>query len=214
MIDLSGSQAATAAREQEVVGQAPRIPPVDREANAEAVIAPTGRLREAIVGKDAPPMTLDQIPEIMFTMCRWPELWERYMAVSIHLQGPQGRLEPRDRQLAILRTAWLLQAPFEWGEHVKTSKRVGITGEEVERVITGSSAPGWSAHDAAILRAAEELRERVMVSDETWSELGQKLDDGQCVELLILIGQFTTTAYFQNSLRLQLEPGSEGLSAR
>lgn len=214
MIDLSGTRAACVAREEEVLGNRPRIAPVDRKANAEAVIAATNRLRGDIVGKDAPPMSLEQIPEIMFTMCRWPELWDRYMAVSMRLQGPEGRLEPKDRQLAILRTAWLLQAPYEWGEHVKASKRVGITSEEIERVIVGSSARGWSAHDAAILRAAEELRERVMVSDETWEQLSLRLDDGQLVELLVLIGQFTTTAYFQNSLRLRLEPGNEGLSAR
>ena len=34
------------------------------------------------------------------------------------------------------------------------------------------------------------------------------------VELLIVIGQFTATAYFQNALRLRLEVGNDGLSAR
>ena len=33
------------------------------------------------------------------------------------------------------------------------------------------------------------------------------------IELLVLIGQFTATAYFQNSLALRLEKGNEGLFA-
>jgi 4-carboxymuconolactone decarboxylase len=65
-----------------------------------------------------------------------------------------------------------------------------------------------------VLQAAEELRERVMVSDATWAKLAEQLDDRQMFELMALIGQFTTIAYVQNSLRLRLEPGNAGLSAR
>ncbi|MCE7796505.1 carboxymuconolactone decarboxylase family protein [Sphingobium sufflavum] len=136
------------------------------------------------------------------------------MALSLHLQSETGALPPRPRQLAILRTGWLLQAPYEWGEHVRVSKRCGITSEEIERVTIGSTAPGWSDHDRAVLLACEELRQTVFVSDETWAALSDFLDDQQKVELLVLIGQFTNVAYLQNSLRLRLEPSNPGLSAR
>ena len=53
-----------------------------------------------------------------------------------------------------------------------------------------------------------------MVSDETWAQLATRLDEHQLVELLVLVGQFVATAYFQNSLRLRLEPGNEGLALR
>ena len=53
-----------------------------------------------------------------------------------------------------------------------------------------------------------------MIGDGTWTELAQQFDEQQLVELLIVIGQFTATAYFQNALRLRLETGNEGLNAR
>lgn len=53
-----------------------------------------------------------------------------------------------------------------------------------------------------------------MVSDGTWQELAARFDEQQLIELLVLVGQFTATAYFQNSLRLRLEKGNEGLFAR
>ena len=34
---------------------------------------------------------------------------------------------------------------------------MGLSGEEVERVIAGSAAAGWQPHESAILRAVEEL---------------------------------------------------------
>ena len=81
-------------------------------------------------------------------------------------------------------------------------------------MIVGSSAPAWNEHERAILRSCEELRTNVMVSDATWDQLGKQLDDAQRFELLVLIGQFTSVAYMQNALRLQLEPSNQGLNAR
>lgn len=203
-----------AARHNEVLGQPSRIGPLDRESVAEQVQADTAALRGDIIGGKGDPLPLDVIPEIMFIMAKFPEIWARYMAVSMHLQGPKGALCPRDRQLAILRTGWLLQAPYEWGEHARHSKAVGITSEEIERIIAGSAAPEWNDHDRAIIRAAEELREGAMVSDATWQQLALTMSEAQLLELVLLIGQFSTTAYFQNSLRMRLEPGNPGLSAR
>lgn len=209
----SETRRAIRARHEEILGQPPRIPPLDRDSVAEEVQTTTQRLRGGVVG-NAPSMPLDGIPEIMFTMCRYPDLWQKLMDLSIQIQGPESVLPLRDRKLAILRTGWLCQAPYEFGEHVKLSKRSGLTGEEIERVVAGSSAPGWDDHERAIVRAAEELHENAMVSDATWAQLSSRLNDHQLVELLILIGQFTATAYFQNSLRLRLESGNEGLAAR
>jgi alkylhydroperoxidase family enzyme len=91
---------------------------------------------------------------------------------------------------------------------------VGITSEEIARSTIGSAAPEWTDQERAIMRASEELHESAMISDETWDQLASRLSEAQLVELVLLIGQFSTTAYLQNALRLRLEPGNPGLSAR
>jgi 4-carboxymuconolactone decarboxylase len=136
------------------------------------------------------------------------------MDVTVPLQGPTSQLPLRDRKLAILRTGWLCGAPYEFGEHVAQAKRMGITTEEIEAIVVGSGSPIWDDHECAVLEAVEELHENSMVDDETWAKLAERFDDAQMFELLILIGQFTATAYFQNSLRLRLEANNEGLAAR
>ncbi len=200
-------------REIEILGQPPRIAPQDRVEYEDKVRDATRALRAGIV-RDERELALEAIPEIMFTLCHHPDLWGKIMALSLQMQGDTGILPPRDRQLAILRTGWLLQAPYEWGQHVQWSKLVGITSEEIERVTIGSIAPEWTVHERAVLQAAEELRDRAMVSDATWTTLAERLDDRQLFELLALIGQFTTIAYVQNGIRLRLEPGNVGLAAR
>lgn len=201
------------ARHEQVLGQPPRIAPSDRQEVAGQVQATTQKLRGGVVA-DQPPLPLDAIPEIMFTMCRFPDLWDKMIELTLEIQGANATLDLRDRKLAIMRTGWLCQAPYEFGEHANQSRRAGFTDEEISRIAVGSAGEGWNDHERAILRAVEELYEDTMVSDETWAQLATRLDEHQLVELLVLVGQFVATAYFQNSLRLRLEPGNEGLALR
>ncbi|GGC16356.1 hypothetical protein GCM10011494_39040 [Novosphingobium endophyticum] len=202
-------------RHDEILGQPPRIEPVDRADVAAEVQETTRQLIGAITGRaDMPVPPVEAIPEIMFTLCRFPVLWQAVMDVTKPLQGPASVLPPRDRKLAILRTGWLCQAPYEFGEHVAQAKRMGFTPEEVEAVTLGLQAPGWTDHERAILAAVEELHKNAMVSDDTWAQLAKRFDEHQMFELLVLIGQFTATAYFQNSLCLRLEANNAGLAAR
>ena len=59
-----------------------------------------------------------------------------------------------------------------------------------------------------------ELHGDSMISDATWSALAKRLDERQLIELPIIVGQYQTVAYYQNSLRLRLHTGNLGLKAR
>jgi alkylhydroperoxidase family enzyme len=208
------SDAEIAARQELILGHPQRMRPLERNEETVALAMDYWRkLRRSITGKDEEPGPADKIPAIHFTMLRHPGLWEQITALSVQLSG-RGQLSVRERELVILRTGWLCQAPFEWGEHVKFGKSMGITGEEVERVTVGSSAPDWDEHERALMRAVEELHTEQMISDDTWEMLSRRLSDTQLFELTVLVGQFTTVAYWQNSLRIPLGEGNVGLAAR
>ena len=146
-------------------------------------------------------------------LIRHAELYLAHMGVAKKFLS-DGEMSIRDRELAVLRIAWLSQAPFEWGSHVKISKRNGITEEEIERATEGSSAPGWSKRDRAIIRAMEELHVDSMISDETWADLQEFYNDKKLIELVVLAGQYKTIAYYQNALSVPLPEGNMGLFAR
>lgn len=195
-------------READIVRKPPRVLPLHPDQFDDDAFAVLAALRGAIA---SPPTT--EMPEFNATMLRHPELYRVHSALALKLF--KGALAPRDRELAILRTGWLCQAPFQWGTHVKVAKRVaGLSEEEIERVTQGSAAPGWSQHDRAILRAVEELHGNAMISDETWAVLALSLDEAQLLELPILVGQYQGVAYLQNSLRIRLAEDNKGLSAR
>ena len=207
MRDLAGSPSA-AARDAEVNGQPPRIGPIpEGELGAEAIEYCRGLRVSLGIPENG------EIPEITATMLRHPALNEAQMVMGIMLAG-KGAISPRERELAVLRQAWITGAPYEWGEHVDIGKRVGLTGEEIERIVAGSAASGWSRHEGAIIKAVEELFERFQISDETWAVLAESWNEQQLLELPILVGVYAATAMQQNSIRARLRGNNTGLTHR
>jgi alkylhydroperoxidase family enzyme len=221
-------------RELQVLGDGPRIQPLqvsELTSDLLKIVIPMIQVNSALGSRDQESLTdlmvehpsgelsanvlarLENLPEIVRTMLRHPDLFARQTDIGLQLLS-RGALRARERELAILRVGWLCQAPYEWGEHVIIAKSVGVTSEEVERITEGSSAPGWNEHDRAILRAVEELHADAMISDATWATLATSLDERQLIELTIVVGQYQTVAYYQNALRLRLHDGNAGLKSR
>jgi alkylhydroperoxidase family enzyme len=197
-------------REDYVRGQPPRLPvlPVDERTERQQELLDEMSM-VVVDGVRKPRVDLPAL-EIMI---RHAELYKAHLEVAKKYLS-ECELDIRDRELAILRIGWLSQAPFEWGSHVNIARRNGITTEEIERVIEGSSAVGWCTKDRAIVRAMEELHFASMISDETWADLRAHYNDKKLIEIIILAGQYKTVAYYQNALRLPFPDSNKGLSAR
>jgi 4-carboxymuconolactone decarboxylase len=197
-------------REEYVRGRPPRLPALPPEERTERQQELLNEISMVVVDGVRKPREDKAALEILI---RHAELYKAHMDVAQKYLS-DCEMDIRDRELAILRIAWLSQAPFEWGSHVKIAKRNGVTSEEIERVIEGSSALRWSKRDRAIVRAMEELHFDSMITDDTWADLHEFYNDKKLIELVILAGQYKTVAYYQNSLRLPLPEGNMGLSAR
>lgn len=198
----------TSARTAQILGQPPRLEPLPQDELSAEAMALIYRLREIVsIPREAPVLPL------LTTLCRNTDFFLAFMEMGM-LFMTASSLPARDRELAILRTGWPCGAPYEWGEHVASARRKGVTGEDIERVVQGSQAAGLADHDRAILRAVEELHADAMVSDATWAALARRLDEKQLIELLMLIGHYHKVAFLQNSLRFRPREGNAGLSAR
>ena len=173
---------------------APRIPP----------------LPESEWDDDARSLLDGRAINIFTTLVRHPGLYRRWLPFAGKLLM-RGRLEARERELVILRTAWSCQAEYEWGQHVLIAREAGLSDEEIRRVRDDVGAGGWGEADAALLRAVDELHRDAAISDETWSRLSASYDEQQLIELCMLIGHYHMVAFTLNSLRVQREEGVPGL---
>ena len=192
------------ARMREILGQPPRIAPrTDLTAAERAIAAPPKGFEDA-----------GAVPTLWAILLHNPDLARTYIPMAGQFMVA-GKLAPRDREIAILRNAWLMQSPFIWGEHVPLSKKnVGLSDADVQAIMAGSPSAHWNPHERAVLRAVEELHDGAMVSDATWTELAKDMTEAQLVELPIFVGQYKVLAYYQNALRIELRPGNDGLAAR
>lgn len=191
-------------REQDIFGQPTRLQPVAEVSDdlKAAMAPPPGYEKKA--GRE---------PVMLKILAHNPGMLREMVDIMSFFQV-RGTLPLRDRELAVLRMAWMRQLPFIWGEHVAIGHRIGMTTEEIERITKGSSAPGWSEHERAVVKASEELTDNSMISDATWATLSKTYDAKFLVELLGLVGQYQALGYIQNSLRMPLFEGNPGLAAR
>ena len=139
---------------------------------------------------------------IFRVMMNHPKLTRRWTVFAGHVLQKQT-VPPRERELLILRVGWLNQAEYEWAQHVEIAKRSGITEAEIERIRQGPGA-GWSAHDAALLQAADDLFENSVVSDQTWATLSSQYSTEQMMDVVFAAGQYNLVCWALNSFGVPL----------
>ncbi len=144
------------------------------------------------------------LPIAVTTPLRHPRLAGRFMAYSaVLLRG--GALQPRWRELLILRTLWRTGFHYEWLWHVHMAQRHKISSAEVVAITQGAGAKGWSSLETDLLTAVDQLIDCYMINDETWSALAAQLDEQQLIEVPYVVGTYTCLAMAFKSFRLQPE---------
>jgi 4-carboxymuconolactone decarboxylase len=130
---------------------------------------------------------------------------------SGYIEGKGSTLPRREREILILRTAWLSRDEYVWSAHSVGFKRAANgTDEELGGIIKGPTAKGWSEFDAALLRAADELHSKQFISDSTWRILASKYADKQLLDVIFTVGDYTMFAMYINSAGVQLEKSFAG----
>lgn len=143
------------------------------------------------------------VPNVVGTLMHHPALAGPFLAYNaVLLRRPV--LDARVRELAVLRVASRTGCDYEWAQHVRMAAAAGITVDEIDAVADGRDA-AWSAFDAAVLAATDELVDGYRVGDATWRVLAEHLDERQLVELVFVVGTYTGLAMAFNSFGLELD---------
>ncbi|HMG27544.1 MAG TPA: carboxymuconolactone decarboxylase family protein [Acidimicrobiia bacterium] len=150
-----------------------------------------------------------RMPNVLPTLLRHPALTGPFLAYNaVLLNAPT--IEPRARELMILRVAWRTRSAYEWAQHVRIARSCGITAAEVDAVAHGAVADTWSSFDADLLTATDELLDDYRIDDDTWARLADHLDERQLIEVAFIVGTYTCLAMAFNSFGLELDPELQG----
>jgi len=125
-------------------------------------------------------------------------------AINTHVNGPLT-LEPRHRELLLMRIGVLCRSEYEYAAHHRIGRGLGMTDADVARIVAGPESAGGDPVETALLRAADELFETDRVSDRTWAQLASTLDTHQMIDVLIAVGGYRSTSMLINSAGVQLD---------
>ena len=120
--------------------------------------------------------------------------------VYVHSEIPT-----REKEIIILRAAWLCRSEYEWEHHLIGGKRAGLTDEDISRIKEGSDAKGWAPFDATLVRAVEELYLDNFITDSTWQILAERFEPYQLIEIIFIVGYYSLLASALNTLGAQVE---------
>ncbi len=138
------------------------------------------------------------------TLVKHPAVFRRWAPLGGALAA--GLLPERDRELLILRTAHRCGCSYAWEHHGVLARHAGLSADEIAAVQVGPSWPRWTAFDAALLRAVDELHDDASVTDETWALLRGHYGEAQLMEVPMLVGHYHAVSFVINALGIQIEP--------
>jgi 4-carboxymuconolactone decarboxylase len=117
---------------------------------------------------------------------------------------------PRLSEFAILVTARLWRAQYEWFAHVPQAERAGVKAQTIRDLHKGRVPKAAPKDERAIYDFIHELYKTRRVSDKTFARVHALLGDAATVELVGILGYYVLISMILNIFRMS-PPGDEPL---
>ncbi|WP_122442698.1 carboxymuconolactone decarboxylase family protein [Mycobacterium attenuatum] len=120
-----------------------------------------------------------------------------------------GALDPRLRELAIMRIGWLTACDYEWTQHWRVASGLGVSADDLLGVRDWQSYEGFGPAERAVLAATDDVVRKGAVSADSWAACERELhgDTTVLIELITAIGAWRMVASMLRSLEVPLEEG-------
>jgi alkylhydroperoxidase family enzyme len=134
-----------------------------------------------------------------------PDLLKMARRDLMGLLQPDRQLDPKLRELAIIRTGIVGDSRFEYSQHLKLARMVGIPEEKLAAIKGWTTSDLFSPVERAVMAAADEILARNLVEDETFAALQRHLSDAQILELFVVIGLWRMHGLIVRALHLEYD---------
>jgi alkylhydroperoxidase family enzyme len=121
------------------------------------------------------------------------------------LLEPGRALKPRYRELAILRTGIVGDSKFEYSQHLKVARMVGIADDQLDAIKGWVTSDKFDATDRAVMAATDELVARNLIEDATFAALKRHFNDAQIMELVFVIATWRMHGMVVRALHLEYD---------
>lgn len=139
-----------------------------------------------------------------------PEFGQLAQALGAHARYKTA-LPPRLSEFAILCTARLWRAQYEWYAHAPMAEKGGVKPKTIKDLRAGRKPAAAPKDERAIYDFIQELYKKRRVSDRTYKRVHALLGDAAMVELCGILGYYALISMTLNVFQM-LPPQSEKLA--
>jgi alkylhydroperoxidase family enzyme len=143
------------------------------------------------------------------TMGLVPEILRAYW-ISYQEAAKPDILDPRLRELGVMRAGFNSQSQFVFSQHCKAARRVGVPEEQIAAIPGWGSASVFSPLERAVLAYTDDLTlQDGRVADATFAALQRELPDEAILQLTFIVCGFQFYALLSRALRMEYDDVGE-----
>jgi alkylhydroperoxidase family enzyme len=134
-----------------------------------------------------------------------PDLLMQARSSLMALLQPGRALAARYRELAIIRTGIVGDSRFEYSQHLKVARMVGVPDDQLAAIKSWTTSDKFDPVERAVMAATDEIVGRNLVEDATFAALKNHFSDAQILELFYVIGLWRMHGMIVRALHLEYD---------
>jgi alkylhydroperoxidase family enzyme len=116
-------------------------------------------------------------------------------------------LDPRLRQMVILRVVQRCEARYAWVQHAAIAASVGVGNSQIASLERGHLQSDLFTHrEHAALAFTDEILDGPRVADDTFARVCEQFSTREVVELLLTVGYFQMISRLMTTLDIEPDP--------
>lgn len=122
----------------------------------------------------------------------------------------RGRLDPRLRELLIMRIGWRTGSVYEWTQHWRVALALEVDPDDLLATRDWATSDRLGPAERAVLAAVDETLDLGTISAETWAACEEHVGGPVVLtEMVVAIGNWRMFSSVLRSLEIPLEDGVE-----
>lgn len=118
----------------------------------------------------------------------------------------ESELDPKIREIVILRVGFLCKASYEVHQHKRVARRVGLSEDKISALETGPDSVQFSDVERLVLRFVDDVVRNVKASDAAFDSLLPHFPHRQIAEIVLIIGFYMMVSRFLENFEIDIEP--------
>jgi 4-carboxymuconolactone decarboxylase len=139
-----------------------------------------------------------------------PKAAEHARALNRYLRFEAG-FTPRVREIAILTTAREMDSQFEWAAHEPEALKEGVEARVIDVIKHRKPTAGLDETDATVIELGRQIFRDHKVTPEIFAKAKALFGPNKLVELVVLMGNYASTAALLIAVDMQLHAGQKPL---